>query len=122
MDDFMDSLVKEVEGNMKPIRAEKLDDISTPDTGSADTGSTDAGKDAGNAEAGKDLFLHVHRENVKCYRNTQAVIVETGNGLKQEMEKRYSGIHNLLLVVLILLILNLGAAAFLILNMIFRFI
>ena len=29
MDDFMDSLVKEVEGNLKPIRAERLDD-STP--------------------------------------------------------------------------------------------
>ena len=29
MDDFMDSLVKEVEGNLKPIRAERLDDSTT---------------------------------------------------------------------------------------------
>ena len=228
MDDFMDSLVKEVEGNLKPIRAERLDDstpfpvmdsvpvtvirenepaplsqsiamyreqpryyqtppmyrepsgvpmdqevmgiprfrgdvmgaagyrepvmgapqfrepaVSMPvyqepsepvrsqDTPATAEGSgtqgtpgaagTEPPKDGSN-EDGKDLFLHVHRENVKCYRNTQATIIENSNGIKMGIEEKHANIHSWLLGLLVLSIINFGATALLILHMIFGFV
>ena len=73
-------------------------------------------------EVEKDLFLHVHRENVKCYRNTQATIIENTNMVKQGLEDKHSNIHSWLLILLVLSIVNLGANALLILHMIFGFL
>ena len=73
-------------------------------------------------EVEKDLFLHVHRENVKCYRNTQATIIENTNMVKQGIEDKHSNIHSWLLILLVLSIVNLGANALLILHMIFGFL
>lgn len=115
MDDYMDSLLKEVEGNIKPIRAEKLSE----DAGSGEGAAAPAGESSG--DAGKDIFLHVHRENVKCYRNTQAVIKESAGGLEKAFKEEQSGIRGLLRAVVLLLILNLGAAAVLILHTVFGF-
>ncbi len=70
----------------------------------------------------KDLFLHVHRENVKCYRNTQATIIENSNGIKQGLDEKHANIHSWLLGLLILSIINFGATALLILHMIFGFV
>lgn len=117
MNDYMDGLVKEVEGNMKPIRAEKMEDY--PETGNPGPASP---APAAPAKPEKDLFLHVHRENVKCYRNTQAVIVENADTIKQEMEKRISRMQGWFTGLLILGILNLGAVAFLILHIYFGLI
>ncbi|MBQ9550357.1 MAG: hypothetical protein IJU87_06060 [Lachnospiraceae bacterium] len=115
MDDYMDCLVKEVEGNMKPIRAEKLSE----DTGSGEEAASSAGENEG--EAGKDIFSHVHRENVKCYRNTQAVVKESTDSVKQELKDGMSGIRGLLKFIILLLILNLGASAVLILHSLFGY-
>ena len=73
-------------------------------------------------EVEKDLFLHVHRENVKCYRNTQATIIENTNMVKQGLEDKHSNVHQWLLMLLILSLVNLGANALLILHMIFGFL
>ncbi len=73
-------------------------------------------------EVEKDLFLHVHRENVKCYRNTQATIIENTNMVKQGLEDKHSNVHSWLLMLLVLSIVNLGASALLILHMIFGFV
>ncbi|MCR4589503.1 MAG: hypothetical protein K5668_01615 [Lachnospiraceae bacterium] len=73
-------------------------------------------------EVEKDLFLHVHRENVKCYRNTQATIIENTNMVKQGLEDKHSNIHQWLLILLVLSLVNLGANALLILHMIFGFL
>lgn len=108
MEDFMDSLVKEVEGNVKPIRSVRLRDSDDSQT---------VEKPA--KEDGRDIFLHVHRENVKCYRNTQAVVSESSDRISREMKNGRSGIRGLLIAVLILTIVNLGASAFLILRMVF---
>ncbi len=70
----------------------------------------------------RDLFLHIHRENVKCYRNTQATIVENTNIVKQAAEENHSNVHKWLVGLLILGIVNLGASALIILHMIFGFI
>ncbi len=115
MDDYMDSLVKEVEGNIKPIRAEKLSE----EPGSGNGAASSAGGNEG--EAGKDIYSHVHRENVKCYRNTQAVIKESTGSIKQEFKEGQSGIRGLLTMILLLLILNLGATAVLILHSVFGY-
>lgn len=111
----MDSLVKEVEGNIKPIRAEKLSEH----TDSGEEASSSAGE--GNEAGGEDIFLHVHRENVKCYRNTQAVIKESAGGLEKQLKEGQSGISGLLRAIIFLLILNLGASAVLILHTVFGY-
>ncbi len=113
----MDGLVKEVEGNIKPIRAEKMDETSEP-ASQAGTSGAESRTD----ETDKDIFLHVHRENVKCYRNTQAVVDEKTGALKQELEKRCSGIKGMLTGILILLLINLGATAYLIMHLVFGII
>ncbi len=118
----MDNLVKEVEDNIKPIRAEKMDgEAVSGQPEKAGEASAKAG-DAGDSTPDKDIYLHVHRENVKCYRNTQAVINEKTDALKQELEKRCSGIKGLLIGILILSLIDLGASAYLILHMVFGII
>ena len=60
---------------------------------------------------------HVHKESVKCYRNTQAVIVEQSevyNTKMNGMTQQVSGIKSLLIALLILLVLNLGGVGVLI--------
>ncbi len=206
MEDFMDSLVKEVEGNMKPIRAERMDDpFDTPsqpnipyqqpvgqpafrtqpqiqqsipqpapvyqapppmpiyqqpqaapiyqmppvmqpqpqpiyrdipqaapepvaESGPVKQEAPKAGT-IGNSvskdkieEVEKDLFLHVHRENVKCYRNMQATMIENTNMVKQGLEDKHTDVHKWLLILLVLSLVNLGANALLILHMIFGFL
>ncbi len=208
MDDYMDSLVKEVEGSIRPIRSERMDDFDQPaytapqmmpqqravppvnsvppvytmppvnpmptvspvpapqpaprmipqpqampqipqpqvpqqqmispqvppqqipapqpsvapaaENPSAGTSSA-AGGD-GTEKLERDLFLHIHRENVKCYRNTQATIIENTNLIKQSEEENHSNVHSWLVGLLILSIINLGASALMILHMIFGFI
>lgn len=143
MDDFMDSLVKEVEGNVKPIRSVKMedfDDVQSDSTAPSEPkpsfrkvdwsvyknqpapepAPVQETKAAKNDD--RDIFLHVHHENVRCYRNTQAVINENSDQIKQELKNTRSGLRGWLVFLFILTILNLGANAFLILRMVFGII
>lgn len=143
MDDFMDSLVKEVEGNVKPIRSVKMEDFDDVQTENAAPSEPKPAfrkvdwsvyknppspapspvqetKSVKNDD--RDIFLHVHHENVRCYRNTQAVINEYSSQIKQELKITRSGLRGWLILLFILTILNLGANAFLILRMVFGII
>ncbi len=160
MEDFMDNLVKEVEGNVKPIRSVKMEDfddvqsdnpipadpkptfrkvdwsvykntpaqtpVTNPPVNENPQVSAPRSVSAQEAKASKsddrDIFLHVHQENVRCYRNTQAVINENSDQIKQELKNTRSGLRGWLIFLFILTILNLGANAFLILRMVFGII
>ena len=163
MEDFMDNLVKEVEGNVKPIRSVKMEDFddvqpagtassqpkpmfrkvdwsiykgpsnaetvihqpvkeSDPANGSAPVPVQNTASEGKNVADNKELYLHVHRENVKCYRNTQAVVVENSDRIRKELKESHSGINGWLVALLILSIVNLGANAYLILHMVFGII
>ena len=66
-----------------------------------------------------DTYQHVHRENVKCYRNTQAVIIENTNVLRQLVDERQASLKSMILGAIVLGILNLGISALLMLHLIF---
>ena len=90
--------------------------------GTAGNSQEKASSNEGAEKLERDLFLHIHRENVKCYRNTQATIVENTNIVKQAEEENHSNVHKWLVGLLVLGIINLGASALIILHMIFGFI
>lgn len=55
---------------------------------------------------------YVHKESVKCYRNTQAVIVEQGEAAETRtagLSGQIKGLKGMLVAVIVLLVLNLGA-------------
>ena len=69
-----------------------------------------------------ELFQHVHRESVKCYRNTQAVIVENTNVIRQQIDDTAAGLRSMIIALIVLLVLNLGISALLMLHLIFGII
>ncbi len=59
--------------------------------------------------AKESLADHMHKESVKCYRNTQAVIEEKATELSTGVKNSVGSLKGLLIAILILLIVNLGA-------------
>lgn len=69
-------------------------------------------------EAAKDsLADHVHKESVKCYRNTQAVIEEKTTAVSENVQSGLQGIRGLLIAAIVLLVLNLGVAGVMLAHM-----
>ena len=99
-----------------PVQPQAVASAGSSASSSGNSGTEGAGK------LERDLFLHVHRENVKCYRNTQATIIENTNLIRQAGEDNHSNLHGWLVGLLVLSIINLGASALMILHMIFGFI
>ncbi|SKC04411.1 hypothetical protein SAMN06296386_11546 [Lachnospiraceae bacterium] len=106
--------------NLVPIRSEKMDDImpddSIPDEQAPGAVSDDIAKMEHDLEEKMEhlraeVFTHVHHENVRCYRNTQAVIIENTDKIVKQAEKNQRSLKGLMTAVLVFLILNLAATA-----------
>lgn len=71
------------------------------------------------AKAQEELSENIHKDTVKCYRNTQAIIEEASRKQLEAIEKSSNGktIRNLLIAALILLGANLAGAITIILWM-----
>ncbi len=107
-----------------PTQEAKPAASAEPEKTAADSAkeNTSALSNDGAEKLERDLFLHIHRENVKCYRNTQATIIENTNMVKQAAEENQNSTHNWLLALLVLSLINLGANALIILHMVFGFL
>lgn len=56
----------------------------------------------------KDMEEHVHKENVKCYRNVQAVITEESTQATGQTKKNMGSIKILSIISIVLSIVNIG--------------
>ena len=111
--------------NLIPIRSEKMDDISIDDTDNKSVMQQESAEMTANnisSEAPVDmneemehlrneLITHVHHENVRCYRNVQAVIIDNTDKIMKQAEKNQRSLKRVMTLVCVLLILNLAAVA-----------
>ncbi|MCR4890910.1 MAG: hypothetical protein K5989_01810 [Lachnospiraceae bacterium] len=66
------------------------------------------------------LSQQVHQENVRCYRNSQAVINDSEKKIREELQAKYKSLKRILIFFLFLGILNLAAIIYLILHLCFN--
>lgn len=65
----------------------------------------------------EDLADHVHKESVKCYRNTQAVIEEKAGAQENALKESIRRLKGLLITGIVLTGLNLAAAVVILLKL-----
>ena len=111
--------------NLIPIRSEKMDDVGIDDTVNESVLQQESAKITENSintevpidmneeleQLRAELITHVHHENVRCYRNVQAVIIDNTDKIMKQAEKNQRSLKGLMTVVLVFLILNLAAVA-----------
>ena len=102
--------------NLIPIRSEKMDDAGIDDMINESVRQQESSEVPVNLnedleQLKNELMTHVHHENVRCYRNVQAVIIDNTDKILKQAEENQRSIKRLMTVVVVFLILNLAAVA-----------
>ena len=102
--------------NLIPIRSEKMDDAGIDDMINESVRQQESSEVPVNfnedlEQLKNELMTHVHHENVRCYRNVQAVIIDNTDKILKQAEENQRSIKRLMTVVVVFLILNLAAVA-----------
>ncbi len=111
--------------NLIPIRSEKMDDAGIDEMLNESVSQQESAEmpvdniaadvpvdfDEELEQLRNELITHVHHENVRCYRNVQAVIIDNTDKILKQAEKNQRSLKGLMTSVVVLLILNLAAVA-----------